>query len=263
MKKKIFVLFLIAIGFSIIHMSTLEYPTQVFAEENKSYNGFAGGDGSQSSPYQISNKTQLNLVRDYSDAYFILVNDIIFTDEDFKDGGEFYNKGTSFAFGHVSEDDSYYYKDYGWIPIPTFNGDFNGNDYSIKNLTLSHAIEDEPFYVGLFASNSGKIYNLFMQDCDYLGQSSNTLYIGSVSGMNEGTIENCVASGMIHGYYSYTHAGGIVGWNRSMNWYTFPNYPLKNHKEYSQENLIILQWNSKNSLHFPLLFFQVFLLCIQ
>jgi len=54
---------------------------------------FAGGNGTEESPYMIADATQLNNVRNYLDSCFEVIADIEFTFADFAEGGAFYNGG--------------------------------------------------------------------------------------------------------------------------------------------------------------------------
>ena len=88
---------------------------QVFAAENTTE--FAGGDGTEGNPYQVSTAEQLDNVRNYLDAYFIQTADIDLT-EATAEGGTFYNDGS------------------GWSPIGTnrntpFAGSYDGGGHRI------------------------------------------------------------------------------------------------------------------------------------
>ena len=79
---------------------------------------FLGGNGTEENPYLISTKVHLNNVRKYLDAHFKMVADIEFTEDDFAEGGDFYNEGQ------------------GWEPIGTdessaFTGVFDGDGHTI------------------------------------------------------------------------------------------------------------------------------------
>ena len=81
---------------------------------------FAGGKGTADSPYLISNKEQLNNMRNYMSSYFRMTQDIIFNESDFAEDGAFYNNGVGFiSIGDANEN---------------FSGVFDGNGYAIKNL---------------------------------------------------------------------------------------------------------------------------------
>jgi len=74
------------------------------------------GDGTLTNPFKIKDKYDFDNIRLDLKANYELTNDIVFSDKDFESGGEFYNNGK------------------GWIPIGTFQGTLNGNNYSIKNV---------------------------------------------------------------------------------------------------------------------------------
>jgi len=101
-----------------------------------------------------------------------------------------------------------------WKPIGTrsnnstcFNGNFNGNDKIVKNLTIRRSTED---YIGLFGLvlDVGCIENLSVEDCDVIGGDYN---IGGLVGFNSAPIRNCYVSGKIKGQRS--SVGGLVGIN--------------------------------------------------
>ena len=79
------------------------------AEVSKSFSG--EGEGTQSSPYQITNATQLNEIRNDLSAHYVLHNDI--------------------DMSSISN----------WIPIgdadAKFSGTIDGNNYTIENLKIN------------------------------------------------------------------------------------------------------------------------------
>ena len=167
--------------------------------------GFAGGIGTKSSPFLISTPMHLYKIRNYLGAHFKLINDIVFTDADFAEGGMFYFKGA------------------GWLPIKSttssstyFTGVLDGNGYSIVNLQINVEAESTA-YIGLFATNKGTIKNLGMKNCKIYVANNNNVYVyaGGFVGYNYGTISNCHTSGsiVIEGTSDTGYAGGIVGWN--------------------------------------------------
>jgi len=87
-----------------------------------------------------------------------------------------------------------------WVPIGTFKGEFDGNGYVIKNMTISST------YNGLFAStNQCKIRNLGIVGAALSGGSNS----GGISAYDRNsTISNCYFSGSIS--TSAFRAGGIV-----------------------------------------------------
>ena len=156
----------------------------------------------------------LNNIRNDLAGKYILMTDIIFTDE-FSKGGIFFNDGK------------------GWEPIGTdsetpFTGVFDGNGYVIKGLY----IDSENKYVGIFGCNSGTIENLGLSVSSihtsfYLSSESIYAYSygGGIAGYNDGTIVNCYNNGDVSVYTdsysstgsneSYAYAGGIAGINSS------------------------------------------------
>ncbi len=124
---------------------------------------FAGGDGTQANPYKISTTAQLNNVRNHLDAHFMLVNDIVFTEADFEEGGEFYNYGQGFMpIGHWTED-------YDWENDPVFTGTFNGNGFAISGLYQKSSSAS----VSLFGRvRDAKIYDLTIKDSTFIAESN-------------------------------------------------------------------------------------------
>ena len=181
--------------------------TAPYFEENTEENttDFAGGTGTPYNPFLISNKTHLNNVRKYLDAHFKMVADIVFTEADFAEGGEFYNDGQ------------------GWEPIggngsTTFTGVFDGDEHTITGLYCNRS-GDGVQCAGLFGYNKGIIHNLGIEDGDISSKtlsSDTSSYAGGIAGYNDnnGTINDCYNTGSTSAssdYYAY--AGGIAGYN--------------------------------------------------
>lgn len=180
----------------------------------------------------ISTKEQLNNIRNNLSGNYYLTNDIIFTEDDFKENGAFYNEGK------------------GFVPIGTdkspFTGTFDGKGHSISGLkiavsgsvyTVTTALITKensgsgddwtgdypiPPYnpipttvsptIGLFGSNSGTISNVAVLDSSISGTSINNvkLYIGGIVGHNKGAVSNCMVQASITGT-ELSYSGGIVG----------------------------------------------------
>ena len=132
---------------------------------------------------KIYSETDLNNVRNNPTADYILMNDIIFEDEDFQEGGNYYNDG------------SY------WTPIDfggeDGSGTFDGNGFSIQNLRGT-----------LLDENKGTIKNLGMVDV----KATQPLYSAGLCENNYGLIEECYVTGVV-GSTSSDYAGGIVDTN--------------------------------------------------
>ncbi len=187
-------------------------PTPAYATTSmQSTDEFAGGNGTEANPYLIETKEHLNNVRNDLGAYYKLVADITFTDEDFSTQGEFYNNG------------------YGWEPIGTanspFTGSFDGNNKNISGLIIS-AQPSETAYIGLFGfcqnADISKL-NIVNGAVDIVVSGDATIYAGMVCGeLKESILSNCTTSGHINAsttavsFASYGArkiiVGGVVGY---------------------------------------------------
>ena len=173
---------------------------------------FAGGNGTEASPYQVATADQLNKVRDHLDKHFIQTADINL-------GVEPWNEGD------------------GWLPIGDpanpFIGTYNGNRFDISNIYIDRPMESN---LGLFGYCQGaEISNVSILDATIVGASkigglvgenytrsiiNNCIAsvditasgeaVGGLIGRNSGSITNCAASGSISGDLS---AGGLIGTN--------------------------------------------------
>ncbi len=134
------------------------------------------GDGTEETPFLITNQGELELVTDFPVCHFRLGNDIEL-------------EGV-------------------WIPLCKqtssgyFKGVFDGAGYTISNLVTDGSEG------GLFKNNSGTIKNLNIEiSADGMKGS------GAVANINSGTILNCVVKGNISGGFAYM--GGICGDNQN------------------------------------------------
>ena len=175
---------------------------------------FAGGDGTESNPYQISNAAELALLHekmvsdaennkaDYEKAHYILTDNISVNDVTNFDNWE--NEGP----------------EYSWMPIGfgilgDFEGVFDGNGYTVSGLYINtncgtaEKHETSGFY-GLFSDVNGTVKNVSI-DKSYFAVSGNTCWVGGVAGSlsDEAVVENCSSSVVIQGYDAT--CGGIVG----------------------------------------------------
>ena len=165
------------------------------------------GEGTASSPYQISSETDMKqLATDvnggntYSEKYFQLTQDITLSDEWTPIGGGMSSDGQS---------------------VITFLGTFDGNSKTISNLNINSATN--LMIVGLFGSigdvnNAGKgtVKNLHVSG--KIEVTSNTILMaGGIVGTNYGgTIENCYSDVEItvnNNLLGQISAGGIVSAN--------------------------------------------------
>lgn len=148
------------------------------------------GSGTSSDPYEISNLTDLNKTREDLDAHYELVNDI--------DATETKNWNSGKGFDPVGDND----------PISTdnrFQGVFDGNGYTIENLTINRDSEN---YAGIFGFTrpSSEMKNVSLENADIEGSS----WVGTLAGYNRGTISAVSADTNISGTQD---VGGLVGYN--------------------------------------------------
>jgi len=147
--------------------------------------GFPGGAGEPHDPFHIATSVQLvSIANDPNllDKSFVLVNDIDLDP----------NLRESVVFEEAV--------------VPTFSGSFNGNGYSISNLTITGR-----GYLGLFGelSSSAKVRNVRLEEVRIAGSGS---CVGGLVGRNRGgDVTACRITGTIHG-------GGIVGGLAGYNW---------------------------------------------
>ena len=132
MKKILSIVLTALIITSVLPMQMFNYTASAVSGNTTE---FAGGSGTEDDPYLIETKEHLNNVRNYLDAHYKMLSDIVFTDADFAEGGDFYNDGI------------------GWCPIGTadipFTGSFDGDGKSISGLTIVSQ-SSEAALVGFF-----------------------------------------------------------------------------------------------------------------
>lgn len=138
------------------------------------------GQGTEEDPYIVTNAMELDQVRNYPDANFVLANDIDMSSYLGVDG-------------------------LGFISIPDFSGHFDGRNHCISNIHLrSH---------GLFSLllPGAIIENLRLENISFSDENEGNIYVGCIASSALGdTIRNC------HVYTDYTSFddesfGGIVG----------------------------------------------------
>ncbi|MCK5773800.1 MAG: peptidase A26, partial [Thermoplasmata archaeon] len=144
---------------------------------------FAGGNGTASNPYQISNVTQLQNMSSDLSAHYIILNDINASET------IDWNNGTGFdPIGNKTN---------------SFNGSLDGQGFNITDLV----IDSTEYYVGLIGhSEIGTVINLSLIDNDVTGDR----HVGGLVGYNDGTVSNCSAKGNVTGDW---YVGGLVGQN--------------------------------------------------
>ena len=167
-------------------MLLLTFTVVVSATSNE--NVFAAGDGTAENPYQVATAEQLNAVRNNLSAYYIQTQNI----------------------------DLSQYKN--WMPIGSeknaFEGSFNGNGYTINNLTFLKPIHEEPT-IGLFGyAQNCCIKNVNLNNVSILIESPKFHLVGTLLAKGNRNVElkNISVYGNIeYRTVDYIHAGGIVG----------------------------------------------------
>lgn len=143
--------------------------------------GFSGGDGSSGTPYQVSNATELNDVRNYLGLYFEQADNI--------DLSGYTNWD---AIGDSST---------------AFTGSFDGKGFTISGLTISRPTENN---IGLFGilGSPASLKDIDITSCSVEGQH----IVGALFGKSDGgTVDNCSSSGSIMARGEWV--GGLGGWN--------------------------------------------------
>ena len=216
MKKKILSL-LVTMG-----LAASLVPVSVFADGTEVWDGsvaesFAGGKGTKDDPYQIATGSQLAFFakrvnaeeygEKYADTYFELTEDIDLGGKEWTPIGE--TVADLIMGGH-----EYF----------VFSGNFDGNGYTIKNLTIG--TETSPYsgdVCGLFGATSGTIEDVVLENVsiNYVGGNHSSGYGfrmgGALVGYSMGDIVNCTVIGLDMkagsdgSYVALNSIGGLVG----------------------------------------------------
>ena len=216
MKKKILSL-LVTMG-----LAASLVPVSVFADGTEVWDGsiaesFAGGKGTKDDPYQIANGSQLAYFakrvnaeeygEKYADTYFELTEDIDLGGKEWTPIGE--TVADLIMGGH-----EYF----------VFSGNFDGNGYTIKNLTIG--TETSPYsgdVCGLFGATSGTIEDVVLENVsiNYVGGNHSSGYGfrmgGALVGYSMCDIVNCTVIGLDMkagsdgSYVALNSIGGLVG----------------------------------------------------
>ena len=180
---------------------------------------------SKDNPHLIATTADLDKVRTHTHTegnvttitgYFKLVNDIVFTDEDYQENGAFYNNGWGWTpIGHNNKT-SYFSGD-------QFQGDFNGDDYAVKNIKIERPAGY--WYNGLFAGpgDNAHIYNLKLEGFAIHADGAGALYGQSYATKKDSmSVENitvynsCITGISSAAKLSGIFAGAIKGINRNI-----------------------------------------------
>lgn len=146
--------------------------------------GFAGGDGSAASPFEIANGEQL--------AYFEKQVNGRYSYE-----GKYIKLTANIDLGGRE-----------WTPIgyvDLFLGTFDGCGHTVSNFVINKPDDN---WIALFSQNRGTIKNLGVENAEITGNN----YVGGICGYNHnlGTISNCYNTATISGS---KYVGGVCGYN--------------------------------------------------
>jgi hypothetical protein len=148
---------------------------------------YTHGSGTVEDPYQVWTAADLNGVREDLSAHYIQMADI-----DLSEYGD-------------------------WIPIGEFNGVYDGNNFTISNLTVPLGDESIYYSWGLFEGIFGfldmyfpensvpaEVKNLTLENVNITGDYD----VGALAGYSYGKITNCHSSGTVRGQFN---VGGLLG----------------------------------------------------
>jgi hypothetical protein len=168
---------------------------------------FAGGGGTAESPYQIADWHHLDMVRNYLNGHFILMNDLNSTTAGYEDlASRAAHRGWGWEPIGIAHP---------YVPFTPFAGSFDGNGYQIRNLFINRPGQIQ---VGLFGivADGGVIKNVGVVNANMTGEG-----LVSLVGMNAGTVRNSYLTGYVTGEY---YVGGVVGGNAGIVSNSYYNY---------------------------------------
>ena len=162
------------------------------------------GEGTQTSPYIITNKVELERLATIAQTYNFSGKYIqLGTDEQEGKLTITVNEGT---IEQIKESNPK-----NWTPIGTasnlFAGNFNGNGNTISGLYY----KGDGTYVGLFAitGNTAEVKDLKIANSYFESSATGNVFIGSVAGVGYGAFENIKSEAEVACYGQYI--GGLVG----------------------------------------------------
>lgn len=151
---------------------------------------------SKSSAQYIYTKSDFNNIRYNLGGFYILMNDIEFTEADFLPGGAFYNSGN------------------GWTPFlkehkigSPFSGVFYGNGHVIRGLKCFNNCD----FQSIFGRVDGLVMRTGFEDC-VIGSNAGTLYSSVIAAQSYGVIVDCYIKDCVINTSS-GHIGSFVGFN--------------------------------------------------
>lgn len=155
---------------------------------------FAGGDGSVGNPYQISNWTDLNSIRNNLTSSYILINSLSSSTSDYVGIGNIWQPIGDCGGNNCNSN-----------PDNPFLGNLKGNSKTISNISIN---QPSTYGVGFFGYNFGNITNLKIE----INSISGSNYVGGLVGYNnQGRIINCSTT-IYNNISSSAFVGGLVGY---------------------------------------------------
>ena len=188
---------------TLLFVTAMVMPSSTWAQSTITPKEPSTGDGSENSPYEISNAEELywfaalvngELGGETPNASAKLTADISVNSYVLDYDGTLNNNGYGFET---------------WTPIGNgsnlYTGTFDGQGHTISGLYFNIS---ECNIVGLFGANKGTIKNVGVVDSYFYGSD----YVGGVCGANSegGTITGCYNTGMVSGIFQ---VGGVCGLN--------------------------------------------------
>lgn len=135
-----------------------------------SFHVFEYGDGSELLPYGVKNNTMFNSIRYYTNAHYVITDDITFKDTD--------------------------ESDIAWDVIDTFTGYIDGQNHTVENL-IPEAItirtqDGLEYYQAIIRDNKGTIKDLNLTISNSLTGTivRSTIYLAGLAYISSGTIDN-------------------------------------------------------------------------
>lgn len=188
------------------------------------------GSGTKEEPYKIENiedlvklSEKVNSGKSYSNQYFELTNKLDFqSDESYANANNKYgdlNRDGKIEPIKTELTTSNGFQAIGNTEEHPFEGTFNGNNKTIKNLLISVNSENENIMAGLFGNNKGTILNIKVIGNITVNENleNKKIYIGMISAKNEGILQVCNTEGEIkainNGANNIIQAAGIVAEN--------------------------------------------------
>ncbi|WP_198592161.1 S-layer homology domain-containing protein [Kyrpidia spormannii] len=148
-------------------------------------NGPAGmdGDGSQTNPYVVTNRDQLDALRNMTTT-----------------PGTFFVLGQDIDLGGNE-----------WEPIPSFGGHLDGQGHTITGLTITSTTAATVGLIGTLDSG-GEIRNLTLDNVQ-ITTGDGQFYVGALVGKNRGTVRNGRVAGTLTVNAGNGSIGGLAGLN--------------------------------------------------